>query len=88
MDTKEKLLDRLTSTRFWLAVMGAILPVILQGTSGAVTWPVAIGSMTTVVVGYIFGESYRSAQQAHADARVTAASATMANFPPIVEAQR
>lgn len=50
--------EKLKSRKFWFALLGAVLPIVLQVVTGEVAWDVALGASITVVISYIFGQGY------------------------------
>tara|TARA_Y100001973_G_scaffold100042_1_gene160331 strand:- start:472 stop:687 length:216 start_codon:yes stop_codon:yes gene_type:complete len=50
--------DKLKSRKFWFALIGAVLPILLQFFTGEVSWDVAVAGSITVIISYIFGQGY------------------------------
>lgn len=50
--------DRLKSRKFWMALAGAVLPIVAQALTGEVGWTEAIAASVAVIVGYIAGQGY------------------------------
>ena len=60
------IIDKLKSRKFWFALLGAVLPIILQLVTGEVSWDVALAASVTVVISYIFGQGYVDGKSAEA----------------------
>lgn len=50
--------DRLQSRKFWMALLGAVLPIVAQGLTGEVGWNEAILASIAVISAYILGQGY------------------------------
>jgi len=57
---------RLRSRKFWLSVIGAVLPIGLQLVTGAVTWPVAAGIAGASLVTWVLSQAGVEKSQASA----------------------
>ena len=75
--------DKLKSRKFWFALLGAVLPIVLQLMTGEVTWEVALTASITVIVGYLFGQGYVDGKAA--EATVTVAAEAPATADPATE---
>jgi hypothetical protein len=53
--TELSLLDKLKSWKRWMAVLGAVLPILVQGITGELGWPVAIATAVVALVAGILG---------------------------------
>jgi len=60
------ILDKLKSRKFWFALVGAILPIVMQLLTGELTWELAVAASVTVIVGYLFGQGYVDGKTAEA----------------------
>ena len=49
---------KLISRKFWLAVVGALAPIVLETMSGSIDPVSALYASTTVIVSYILGQAY------------------------------
>jgi len=56
--------DKLKSRKFWFALLGALLPIVAQGLTGAVGWDQAATLSVGVIAAYIFGQGYVDGQSA------------------------
>jgi uncharacterized membrane protein len=59
--------DKLKSRKLWLALLGAILPIIAQVLTQEVGWQEAVMSSVAIVMSYIFGQGYVDGQKAGTD---------------------
>lgn len=50
--------DKLGSRKFWFALVGALMPILMQAMTGEVGWMEAMALALTVIVAYIFGQGY------------------------------
>lgn len=66
------IIDKLKSRKFWFALVGAVLPVLLQLLTQEVTWEVALAASVTIIVGYLFGQGYVDGKTAEANVTVSA----------------
>lgn len=57
---------RLRSRKFWLSIIGAVLPIGLQLATGAVTWPVAAGIAGASLVTWVLSQAGIEKSQASA----------------------
>lgn len=48
---------RLKSRKFWLGVVGAVVPYVVQGWTGALGWEMAAKLSTAALTVYILGEA-------------------------------
>jgi len=68
-------MDKLRSRKFWLALLGALLPIVAALLTGEVDPEVAVKSGSAVLASYILGQGYVDAQAArHATAAPEAPS--------------
>ena len=51
-------MDKLKSRKFWLAVLGAIVPVAAQFMSQDLSLEQALTASSAVLISYIFGQAY------------------------------
>lgn len=54
--------EKLKSRKFWLAVLGAVLPIIAQGLTNEVGWQEAVMSSIAILSSYILGQGYVDGQ--------------------------
>jgi len=52
------MMDKLKSRKFWFAMVGALLPYVLKGLAGDVSWEVVLTTSGGVAAAYIFGQAY------------------------------
>lgn len=50
--------DKLKSRKFWMALLGALLPIIAQAFTGEVGWQEATMASITLIASYILGQGY------------------------------
>lgn len=50
--------DKLRSRKFWMAVLGALLPIIAQVVTQEVGWQEAVLASITLLATYILGQGY------------------------------
>jgi len=67
-------MDRLRSRKFWLALLGALLPIVAALLTGEVDPEVAVKSGSAVLASYILGQGYVDAQAAKLGAPLPEAS--------------
>lgn len=58
------------SRKLWIGIAGAVLPVAAQLATGAVGWPMAVGSATAAIVGYLLSQAHVDGKNADALAQV------------------
>jgi hypothetical protein len=51
-------MDKLKSRKLWLALLGALLPIIAQGLTGEVGWNETVMASAAIIMSYIFGQGY------------------------------
>jgi len=49
---------RLSSRKFWFALLGSVLPLVAQALTGEVGWGQAVSASAAIIIGYVFGQSY------------------------------
>jgi hypothetical protein len=59
------------SKKVWLSLLGTALPIVLQATTGAVTWPVAAGLGVASIVTFLLSQAGVDKASANAAAQVT-----------------
>lgn len=67
--------EKLKSRKFWLGVIGAVLPVVMQALTGQVGWFEALGLSLSSMIAAIFGLSLEDAAKQKAKALASVASA-------------
>lgn len=50
--------DKLRSRKFWLALLGAMLPIIAQALTGEVGWQEATLASVSLLATYVLGQGY------------------------------
>jgi uncharacterized membrane protein len=50
--------EKLKSRKFWLALLGALLPIVAQALTGEVGWQEATMASITLLASYILGQGY------------------------------
>ena len=58
------MLEKFKSRTFWLALVGAILPIIAQSMTGEVGWEESIMMSVGILMSYILGQGYVDGQAA------------------------
>lgn len=66
--------EKLKSRKFWFALLGALLPILAQLLTEAVSMEAALQLSSAVIVAYIFGQGYVDAQAAAASAFISSIS--------------
>lgn len=56
------MLEKLKSRKFWMALGGALLPIVAQGMTGEVGWEEACMLSVGVLMSYIIGQGYVDGQ--------------------------
>jgi uncharacterized membrane protein len=56
--------EKFKSRKFWFALLGALLPILAQLLTEAVSMEAALQLSSVVIVAYIFGQGYVDAQEA------------------------
>jgi len=51
-------MDKLKSRKLWLALLGALLPVVAQALTGEVGWNETITASVAIIMSYILGQGY------------------------------
>lgn len=51
-------MEKLKSRKFWFALVGAVVPLVLPVATGEVTWEQALMGTVSVVVSYVLGQGY------------------------------
>jgi uncharacterized membrane protein len=59
-------MDKLKSRKFWFALIGAVLPLIAEGLTGAMGWDEALTLTIGILISYILGQGYVDGQAASA----------------------
>lgn len=50
--------DKLRSRKFWIALLGAIMPIAAQAVTGEVGWQEAVLASVTLLASYVLGQGY------------------------------
>ena len=50
--------DKLKSRKFWMALFGAVLPIVADYLTGSQALPEALQASIAVIISYIFGQAY------------------------------
>lgn len=50
--------DKLRSRKFWLALLGAALPIVAQALTGEVGWQEAVLASVMLLATYLLGQGY------------------------------
>lgn len=50
--------DKLKSRKFWLALVGALLPIVAQGITQEVGWQESVMASIAILSTYILGQGY------------------------------
>lgn len=50
--------DKLRSRKFWLAVIGALLPIVAQALTGEIGWQEATLTSIMLLSSYVLGQSF------------------------------
>jgi len=56
------MLEKLKSRKFWMALGGALLPIVAQAMTGEVGWEEACMLSVGVLMSYIIGQGYVDGQ--------------------------
>ena len=55
--------EKLSSRKFWLALMGAVMPIVVEYTTGSLGWEQATTSAIGILCAYILGQAYQDGQR-------------------------
>lgn len=77
----QQFINKLKSRKFWMGLLGVLLPIGIQAATGQVGWKVAVGLSTAAAVTYILG-------QTHVDATTIKAIAALSEKEALVLVDR
>jgi len=78
----EQIVERLSSRKFWMALLGALMSLLLPVLTSEIPWDVALPSAITVIVSYILGQGYVDAKEAEGVAAALASNPTIGEADP------